>query len=694
MNKKICISAICAVVLATTLNASENLGMISVNSTTIDDKFESKKSSVSNTVVVNSAEIEKINPSNIVDVFNTIPGMTAQNVGNDIVKVHIRGVDNHLYMGERPGVIIVIDGVPVQETSGKINVDLDNIESFKVIKGGASFLYGNDAIGGAVVITTKRPKAQSSSKIETEVGSFGLKRLSASTNQSFKNSALQIQGSTRDSDGYWEDSYLKHTSLNGKYQYYIDDSSDITVGLDYTKRETGDGNSVKGIAEATTNPESKDYLSYSGYYNSDLIKSFVTYSKDFEDQSNFMFNAYRYTDDKTYYSSRHRSGAYHQSFIEGEWIQNGIKSEYRKPFKNFAVMAGIDIQRNSVDSLTKASDINKTIGATTGDTTTKENINAIYLELKNQISTDLTTTINARYDNIKHDYDNDLDTSLNVSPSYNHTSYRAGLNYDLNSGDSLYTSISTGFRAPTAGQISSNKDGMARGYTVPESLNIETTVNYEVGLRGNVIGHTYDASVYQLDRKDYIAKRAGSYADRSLNDPEDGYYDNLGDLRSRGFELSLQSDRKKEISYNIAYTYLNAKFEKLSMEYRDINDVNSTVNLSGNTVPRTSAHTLNLTIDYKPTDNITVSPELIAKSSYYADDANIYKMSGYEVVNLRGTYKIKKNLEFFAKIDNLLDRNYYTFVTSYSYDADEDLTKATFRVAAPRAYYAGLRYKF
>ncbi len=384
MTRKIYISTVCALAINAT---AANLGTISVDSSTIDDKFDAKQIEVSNTVVINKNEIEKINPHNIFDVLNKIAGITASNLGNDIVKIHIRGVDNHMYMGEKPGVAIVIDGVPVQETSGKINVDLDNIESIKVIKGSASFLYGNDAIAGAVVITTKRPKGESSSKIEIERGSFNTNKFIASTNQNLENSSIQLQATTRSTDGYWEDAYLKHKSVNGKYQYYIDDTSDITFGLDYTKRETGDGNSVKGITEAITNPTSEVYLSYSGYYNSNLIKSFVTYSKDFEDESNFMFNIYRYSDDKINYTSRDRTtGTYHKIFKDEEWKQNGIKSEYRKPFDNYAIMAGLDIQKNNTKSLSYDSDANKVLGSLSSSTNTDEDINAIYIELKIQIS--------------------------------------------------------------------------------------------------------------------------------------------------------------------------------------------------------------------------------------------------------------------------------------------------------------------
>lgn len=189
MKKRVYLSVICALVINAT---ASDLGTIQVESSTIDDKFEATKSSVSSVSVVTEEDIKKLNPKSIADVLNTIPGLTASNVGNDRVKIHIRGVGNHLYMGEQPGVAVVIDGVPVQETTGKINVDLDNIASIKVIKGGASYLFGNDALGGAIIITTKRGKGKDYTKAEFEAGSFGSRRMLASTNQNFENSVIQV----------------------------------------------------------------------------------------------------------------------------------------------------------------------------------------------------------------------------------------------------------------------------------------------------------------------------------------------------------------------------------------------------------------------------------------------------------------------------------------------------------------------
>ena len=695
----IILSSVCALALNT---MASDLGTIQVESSTINDTTYTHSTGVSTTSTITKDEVERLNPKTITDILNGVPGVTVSNVGTDAAKIHIRGVDNQMYMGEKPGVAIVIDGVSVQETSGKINVDLDNIESVKVIKGGASYLYGNDAIAGAIVITTKKAKGQDSSKIETEMGSFGSKRVIASTNQGFENSALQLQGSYRDTDGYWDEAYVTIKGLNGKYTYYIDDTSDVTFGLDYVKRETGDGNSVSGTIEAKTDPRSENSYSYGGYYDSALTKGFITYSNSFSEDSNFMLRLHKYQDDKTYDLARRTKN------VSEIWNQNGAKGEYKTSFGKLAIMTGFDVQRNDTDEEQyDAVDGIVPRGGADGDKLadykTEEAINALYAELRYQASSDLTTTLNARYDNIAHKYIDAEDSANNVDPSYNVGSYRAGANYKLTSQSSIYASVSTGFRTPSVGQTSTNQVALAEDPTldIPSKIDVETTYNYELGIQGSYSLLTYNASIFQLDRKDYIGRIAGSYI--TSDDEDESNYDNVGDMRSRGFELALGSSQREMFSFDLAYTYLNAIFTNYTISQQLTENTASwgssnaeyqRLDLSGNQVSRTPKHTAKLTLNYKPVKEAIISAEIIAKSSYYADEVNENKQDGYQVVNLRADYAFENGFELFGRIDNALNNRYYQFVNINSSALATMEEDATIRVAPPRAYYAGMRYRF
>ena len=731
--RRVKLSLVCtAFIVSVNLQAVENLGLITVESTTIDDKYESNKKEVSNTVTIHTDEIEEVHAENLGDVLNKIPGLTVRVNEGDSNKIHIRGIATETYMGEKPGVAIVIDGVPVQERAGSVNIDLDNIESIKVIKGGASYLYGNDALAGAVIITTKRPKGKTGGSFSIEKGSFNYEKYLVQALGSTDDFAVELKGSYKASDGYWDASDYWTKSVNGKFQYFIDDSSDITLGLDKSKRFENDTGSitavVDGVNQIETNPKSFGEVGYNTNYNIDLDKYFLTYSKDFENDSNLMSQIYLYEDLTT-----NRSGAFdeipgngllrdgHKYDAYAKTQQKGLKSEYRIDGDSIASMIGIDIARNKedknsvyrVDYTSRGTTTPK--GTVNSDTHFNEDINAIYAELKYQLSPKVVTSLNARYDNMKYDYTNKL-TSQSWEEDFNEQSYRLGATYSLSKNAIIYSNVSTGFRVPTIAQMyagdmsTSTYNGT---YTNNTDIDTEKTYNFEIGYRGKNDFLTYDVAVFQIERKDVIGRSSGNYASTRGVDVQ---YDNMADVRSRGLELSLSSDKSKDLYFGLNYTFLDTKYTRYD-EYNlilneggvvdqngdgDTRDdyVDSTHNLSGNKVPRVPAHTISLEANYKLTPKFLVTTELNYKSSQFADELNRVKVKAYSVVNLRTKYNTKIGgfpFEFFAKVDNVFDKQYYMMprVTSDRNDDNAyDSGDMGLTVNPGRTFFAGLKMSF
>lgn len=213
MKKRVYLSAICALAI----NASAlDIGTIQVESSTIDSKFDTKKTEVSTTTTISGEEVDEAHAESVQQLLQSIPGVTTEYSTGDSLKIHLRGVENQMYMGEKPGVAIVIDGVPVFERTGKVNIDLDNVESIKVIKGGASYLFGDDALSGAVIITTKKGAKYNHNYGAVEFGSYGYRKYLARTGYANDNLSFHIQASQKKSDGYWEDSDYESNYLNGK----------------------------------------------------------------------------------------------------------------------------------------------------------------------------------------------------------------------------------------------------------------------------------------------------------------------------------------------------------------------------------------------------------------------------------------------------------------------------------------------
>lgn len=716
-------SLIAMLAISSSIYAVEDLGTITVDSSTIDDKFDAKKLEVSNTVTLKGSEVEEYHAENIADVLNKIPGLTVRKNEGDSNKIHIRGVGAEMYMGEKPGVAIVIDGVPVQERAGSVNIDSDNIESIKVIKGGASYLYGNDALSGAIIITTKRPKAKNEGYVTIENGSYGYEKYLANYIGSGDNYAFEIQGSYKASDGYWEDSDYWAKSFNGKLQYYIDDTSDITFGADISTRYENDTGSlthtVAGVNQAVTNPTSIGEVGYSTDYDIDLSKYFVTYSKDFEDDANLMAQIYRYED-----TTMNKNGAYdgipdngllrddHLYDAYANTIQNGLKSEYRKDGEKLAYMIGLDIARNGEDKNSKYR-VNyedrrgsHVIGELVSDTSFTEDITALYGELKYQINDKLVTTFNARLDHLEYDYTNNM-TAATWQKSYNEQSYRIGATYKLNDNAIFYSNISTGFRVPTIDQLYAGDILSGRyDYLNNPDIDTEKTYNYELGYRGKHDWLTYDVSIFQLDREDMITRNGGNYVADTASPI---MYGNFADVQNRGLELSLNSDKSKTLSFGLSYAYLDAQYTRYD-EYNLILDANGpsrggdyvegTYDLKGNTVPRTSKHTVSLEGHYNVNSNWSLTADMTYRSSQYADELNQIKVGGYTVSNLRTKYHTQISnfdIEFFAQINNMFDKQYYMMprVTGdRNDDGVYDIGDMGLTVNPGRTYLLGLNVKF
>ena len=109
-----------------------------------------------------SVEGEDLVRTNEVDINNSLAGKVSgvQAIGNsgatfDDASIRLRGTTNVLY---------VVDGIRVQSAS---DINTADVESISVLKGGAATaLYGTDARGGVVIITSKKARRGQTVKLQ------------------------------------------------------------------------------------------------------------------------------------------------------------------------------------------------------------------------------------------------------------------------------------------------------------------------------------------------------------------------------------------------------------------------------------------------------------------------------------------------------------------------------------------------
>lgn len=109
------------------------------------------------TEALSAKEIQESHHNSLSEAITEIPGVSQVNVDRRSAAktALIQG------FGEN-SVLVMIDGTPVSQNSAfgfdLSQISTENIEKVEVIKGGASALYGSQAIGGVINIVTKKPK--------------------------------------------------------------------------------------------------------------------------------------------------------------------------------------------------------------------------------------------------------------------------------------------------------------------------------------------------------------------------------------------------------------------------------------------------------------------------------------------------------------------------------------------------------
>jgi iron complex outermembrane receptor protein len=192
-------------------------------------------------------------------------------------------------------------------------------------------------------------------------------------------------------------------------------------------------------------------------------------------------------------------------------------------------------------------------------------------------------------------------------------------------------------------------------------------------------------------------------------------YDNIGGVRNRGFELSLKSDRKREYTLDLAYSYIHAVFTDYENYYQTLgspyvaNPVMVHYNNTGNAVPRVPRHSLNTTAGWQPNERFRLALEMDAKTWSWADEINQEKLPGRTLFHLHANYDIRDKgplgakWSLFARVNNLFDHKYWTIARGTNdaanyltgqYDNVYNADDLSIVVGKPRTWIAGVSATF
>ncbi len=625
-------------VLAANDPATADLDTVVITATRTDQPRAVTGESVS---VITAAELTSGQTVVIADALAQTPGLTIVRNG---------GIGQTTSIGMRGALtgqtLMLIDGVRINDPSAPdgsaILADLlvNNVERIEVLRGPQSTLYGSDAIGGVVNVLSRRGGAGPGElAASAEAGSLasyrgniaahgtdGAVEYGAAVNY-YRTAGISAADAR---DGNSEADSYRNVGATGNIRWQAGEDLSLDARGYYARSQTAfDGYPPPDYSFQDTLEYGDDRL-LAGYLGLN-IGSFAGRL-----QNRIAVTA----------SSSERKNFDPTLSVAEEFFAQGAaqRFEYQGTVdvtKTDQLTFGAETQRTDMKTGAPSSfDPNPV--PTRGDT----RVNGYYLQYQAAIIPRLTLT-----GGLRRDTDSDFG---------GHTSLKVALAWQLSGGATvLRANYGDGFKAPSLYQLFSP-------YSNPvATLAPESAHGWEIGLDQRFHDDRASASLTLFERRtnDQIDFYScyGEVSPACSVRPF-GYYDNINRSRARGVELEVRAQLSATVLLAGNFTYLEAI------------DLASQYDLARR--PRQMA---NLRINWQASSRCSLGADLGYTGARFDDSFESRPLPSYVLVNGRAAFAINRQLQFYGRIDNVLDRRYQP-VAGYG--------------ALPRTFTAGLRAGF
>jgi iron complex outermembrane receptor protein len=242
-----------------------------------------------------------------------------------------------------------------------------------------------------------------------------------------------------------------------------------------------------------------------------------------------------------------------------------------------------------------------------------------------------------------------------------------------------YVSMGSGFETPTQAELA-YAPGSVEGFNF--ALDPSTSKQIEVGVKALLgEGTRVNAALFQIVTKDELVV-AESNGGRTS-------YQNAGRTLRRGFELGVQSQLSEQWSTQLAYTWLQARYDD---DFVSGSGATAKAVDKGNYLPGVPRTTLFGELKWQPRDWVSTALEGMYRSEVFVEDTNAAKPApAYAVFNWRARFEQRVEHWTFhqtLRLDNLLDRQYVGSVIV------GDGNNRYYEAAPGRAWYAGVGVEY
>jgi vitamin B12 transporter len=575
----------------------------------IADRLPTPEEELGSTVTVITAdEIERKQERTLPDVLSDVPGLNLVQTGGPggTTSVFMRGTNaNHTK--------VLINGVDVGDPSSAdgsfdfAHILASDIERVEILRGPQSGLYGADAIGGVISITTKKGSGPGHLTGSVEGGSFGTFNQTAG----LSGSVARIDYALNFAHFHSDDTPVTPAALVPAGRPLNGDSYDnrtwsTKLGAGLT--DTLDVGLTARYVETRLRSTSDDFLgpeaSPSDSDNRELFTRgsahLVLFDGIFEQTLGI-----GYTDYRRRYLDPNNTPAV-PSFDRGNRTKLDWQGNIRLGEGQILTL-GAEHQTDRIDD---SSPVQAEISNDAG-----------FMQIQSRFGERFFNTVSLRYDG------NDRfggEATWRVAPAL----------LIPETGTKLKGSAGAGYKPPTLDELYDSYPQF--GFFANPNLKPEKSVGYDLGFEQNVLlpDDRVGATYFHNKIRDLI----------SINDSFTSYT-NIGQATTQGVE-----------------SFVTVKPWDLLMLRGDFTYTLASDDISHQELLRRPKDKFSLNAHWQVSDAATLSATILYVGSWRdvnrSGSASGLNANGYTVVNLAGSYEITPRLTAFARVDNLLDRRY------------------------------------
>ena len=686
MQTKTCCFIICLLITVSTVaqektvtDSSRLLETVTVRAFEQNKQLKEVSAAVS---VIDKAQLERFGNTSLVPAVNSTPGIRMEERSPGSYRINIRGSTLRSPFGVR-NVKVYWNDIPFTDAGGNTylnQLSFFNMQSIEIIKGPAGSIYGAGT-GGAILLNSQPATWQQGVTLNYTGGSYNTEAFNAQVQAGADNSRNTLNYTHQTSDGYRYHTNMRRDIGTWETQLKVSDKQQINTSFLYgdlyyqtpgaltLKEFSTTPRAFRPAAGGFGNAEQVQAAIYqkmllvgitSHYHFSDAWQNATTVYGSFVQFANPTFRTYEKRSEpqlggRTVFTFNQQWKQTHFQLVTGAEAQRGYFNT--KDYKN---------NGGKPDSLQTDDDIGSWIYN-------------VFAQGNVRLPGNWDITAGASFNQF-HVSDQRLSTPslpLQQRTYSNQLAPRLALSKKITGNAWLYASVAKGFSPPAIAEV------LPPSRTISTSLNAETGVNYEAGVKSNWFNNRLYAEVnaFYFRLNDAIVQRTQANAAN--------YYVNAGHTKQKGLEgqLSYQLFSSAGAVFRpsrlwISYTYNDFRydaFKQLNADY------------SGNHMPSVAKNTVAAGLD------------LFFRAGFYADvnyyysdpipmnDANTDFASSYNLLGARVGYKktfSAVQVNVFAGADNLFNMN-------YSLGNDINAAGGRYYNAAPgRNYYGGLSFRW